>query len=321
MIYTIENNFLKAKISSLGCTLMSLIDKESGTDLVLGFDDEKDYLACSDPHFGSTVGRNANRIAKGQFEIDGVKYQLSINNGPNNLHSGVSDLSFRGYELLDHTSLYVSFGLTDNDMSGGFPGNLKVKVTYSLNGNSLIETFDGISDKKTIFNFTNHSYFNLSGGKKDILNHTLLINTDKVSLNDSDGMATDKIINVNNTVFDFRKFHKIGVNINKKHPNLANGGLDHNYVFESLKDKEMARLKYQKTELIVSSDLPDMHVYTACSLKEVIGKDNMIYKKFQGIALECDFYPNGINYDGIISPVIEANSEVSHHIKYTINKG
>lgn len=318
MIYTIENEILLAKISTLGATLVSLIDKKSGIDVVLGYDDEKSYLLNSDAHLGATVGRNANRIAKGHFKINGIDYQLSINNGPNNLHSGISDFSFRTFEIRSIKEDEITLNIKDSDMTGGFPGNLILSVNYRLEGNSLIFSFLGLCDKDSILNVTNHSYFNLNGAKENIYNHFLQINTDKMSLNDNDGMTTDKVIDVKGTGFDFTKLTNIKENFDKNEENFSNGGIDHNYIFGDLKDKEVAILKNDKLSLTVTSDLPCVHVYTSNFVDELDGKDNLKYHKHWGICIECDYYPNGINYKDVLVPIIKANEEVKHYIKYTI---
>ena len=319
MIFTIENEYLRARISSLGATLVSLVHKKSGIDIVLGYDDEQSYLLYSDAHLGATVGRNANRIAKGRFNINGIDYQLSINNGPNNLHSGVSDFSFRAFDVKELKNDEITFNIKDGDMSGGFPGNLNLDVTYKLEDNNLIFSFKGLSDKDGILNVTNHSYFNLNGAKENIYNHLLQINTDKMSLNDDDGMATAKVINVKDTGFDFTKLTNIKNNFDKKEDNFSNGGIDHNYIFNNLGDKEVATLKNDKLSLTVSSDLPCVHVYTANFIDEFNGKNGIKYYKHWGICLECDYYPNGINYKDVLKPIIKANEEVKHYIKYTID--
>ena len=318
MIYTIENEFLIAKISSLGATLVSLIHKKSGVDIVLGYDDEQSYLLHSGGHLGATVGRNANRIGKGHFKINGIDYQLSINNGPNNLHSGVSDFSFRAFDVRNIKKDEITLNIKDGDMSGGFPGNLILSVNYRLEGNNLIFSFIGLSDKDSILNVTNHSYFNLNGGKENLYNHYLQINTDKMSLNDNDGMATDKVIDVRGTGFDFTSLTNIKDNFDKNEENFSNGGIDHNYIFGNLEDKEVAILKNDKLSLTVTSDLPCVHVYTSNFIDELDGKYGLKYHKHWGICLECDYYPNGINYKDVLAPIIKANEEVKHYIKYTI---
>ncbi|MBR0461737.1 MAG: galactose mutarotase [Erysipelotrichaceae bacterium] len=320
MICRIENEKLIAKVSTLGATLVSLVEKESGIDIVLGYDDEKGYLLHSGDHIGATVGRNANRIAKGQFRIGEETYQLSINNGPNNLHSGVSDFSFRAFDVKEVKDDSITLSITDNDMSGGFPGNLKLDVTYKLEGNDLLFRFDGICDRDSILNVTSHSYFNLNGADENICNHELKLYAGRVSLNDDDGMATDKVIDVTGTAFDFTDFTVIGDNFRKGHENFSNGGIDHNYVFENMEDKEIAVLRNDRLELEVRSDLPCVHVYTSNFIDRFTGKYGKEYRKYWGICLECDYYANGINYEGFIKPIIKANEEVSHYIRYTVRK-
>ena len=278
MIYTIENEFLIAKISSLGATLVSLIHKKSGVDIVLGYDDEQSYL----------------------------------------LHSGVSDFSFRAFDVRNIKKDEITLNIKDGDMSGGFPGNLILSVNYRLEGNNLIFSFIGLSDKDSILNVTNHSYFNLNGGKENLYNHFLQINTDKMSLNDNDGMATDKVIDVRGTGFDFTSLTNIKDNFDKNEDNFSNGGIDHNYIFGNLEDKEVAILKNDKLSLTVTSDLPCVHVYTSNFIDELDGKYGLKYHKHWGICLECDYYPNGINYKDVLAPIIKANEEVKHYIKYTI---
>jgi len=319
MIYIIENEYLKARISSIGCTLISLIDKKTNTDVVLGFDKEEDYILYNDQHIGATVGRNANRIGKGRFTVGGKQVQLSINNGPNNLHSGLDDISFRGYKFVSKTDESITFSLTDYDMTGGMPGNLELEIKYSLEDHSLLFEYKGICDKESILNITNHAYFNLNE-KGTILSHELKLFTNKVSLNDANGMASKEIVNVSGTAFDFKEYTKIINNMKIGHPNLSNGGLDHNYVFENFDDKLIAGLRNDKLELLISSDLPDVQVYTGNYLGNLKGKGGIEYHDQDGIAIECEFYPNGINYEGIIKPIIKANEEVKHFIRFTLNK-
>lgn len=319
MIYTIENEYLLVKISTLGATLVSLVYKKSGIDIVLGYDDEQSYLLHSGGHLGATVGRNANRIAKGKFNINGIDYQLSLNDGPNNLHSGVSDFSFRAFDIKEVKKDEITLNIKDGDMSGGFPGNLNLDVTYRLEGNNLIFSFKAVCDKDSILNLTNHSYFNLNGGKDNLYNHLLQINTDKMSLNDDDGMASDKVIDVKGSGFDFTTLTNIKDNFDKHEENFSRGGIDHNYIFGYLGAKEVAVLKNDKLSLSVSSDLPCVHVYTSNFIDELNGKYGLKYYKHWGICLECDYYPNGINYKDVLVPIIKANEEVKHYIKYTID--
>ena len=319
MIYTIENEYLKVKVSNIGATLISFLNKKTNIDIVLGFDSQQDYFKNSGPHIGATVGRNANRLDKGQFKINNETYQLSINEDDRCLHSGVGDLSFRAYSLKEITKESISLSLFDGDMSGGFPGNLNLTVTYKLNKNNLEYSFNASSDKDSILNITNHSYFNLNGGTNTIFDQELKINTDIVSLNIGP-MASEETIKVDDTVFDFKEYRNIKKTLDKGHPNLSKNGLDHNYVFENMEYKEMARLRNDKLELIVSSDLPDIHIYTANFLGDIKGKNNTYYHDYYGICFEAQYYPNSLNYEKYLKPYIYKDKKIKHKITYTLNE-
>lgn len=317
MIYTIENEYLRVKVSTVGATLVSFIDKKTNTDIVLGFDDQASYFKNTGPHLGATVGRNANRIANGSFVVDGEKYQLSLNEPDICLHSGVGDLSFRGYTLKELKEDEIILSLFDGDMSGGFPGNLNLEVSYSLKNNQLIYSFTGLCDKDSILNITNHSYFNLNGGVDTVFDQELKVYTDKVALNVGP-MASDEVIDVNGTAFDFTTLSKLNDVLSKGHSNLSKCGLDHNYVFEDMSFKKMAELHSDKLSLTVESDLPGMHIYTGNYLGHLEGKNGRIYDDYYGICFECQYYPNGINYDNFIKSYIYKDKEVNHKIVYTL---
>lgn len=319
MIYTIENDYLIVKVSSIGATLVSFIDKKTNTDIVLGYDSQQEYFKNSGPHLGATVGRNANRLDKGTFEVNGETYQLSINEDDRTLHSGVGDLSFRSYSLKELDKDSITLTLFDGDMSGGFPGNLDLDVTYKLKDNNLEYSFTALSDKDGILNITNHSYFNLNGGVDTIFDQELQVNSDEVALNIGP-MASEETIKVDGTAFDFREYVNIKDILDRGHDNLSKKGIDHNYVFEQTNYKEMGRLRNDKLELVVSSDLPDMHIYTANYLGDIKGKNGLEYHDYYGICFECQFYPNAMHYDKYIKPYIYANKIVKHCITYTLNE-
>ncbi len=317
MIYTIENEYLRVKVSTVGATLVSFIDKKTNTDIVLGFDDQASYFKNTGPHLGATVGRNANRIADGIFVINGEKYQLSLNEPGICLHSGVGDLSFRGYTLKELKEDEIVLSLFDGDMSGGFPGNLNLEVSYSLENNQLIYSFTGLCDKDSVLNVTNHSYFNLNGGVDTVFDQELKVYTNKVALNVGP-MASNEVIDVNGTAFDFTTLSKMNDVLSIGHSNLSKSGLDHNYVFEDMSFKKMAELHSDKLSFMVESDLPGMHIYTGNYLGHLEGKDNRTYEDYYGICFECQYYPNGINYDDFIKPYIYKDKEVNHKIVYTL---
>ena len=319
MFYTLENNYLKIEVTSLGATLTKFIEKSTNTDIVLGFDTEEEYITNRGVFLGTTVARNANRIGNGKFTINDEEFTLALNDGPNNLHSG-EGISCKELELIEKTDNSLTFGYMLEDGYDGFPGNLDFKVKYELKDNTLVLTFIGLSDKDTIFNVTNHSYFNLDGCKNNVLNHELKLYTDKVAIGDENTLALNKTRDVKGTAFDFLDFRKVGDNINLGDDNLSVGGIDHNYSFETLDDKKLLTLRNDTLSLTMYSDLPDLQVYTSNCLGDRKGKNGLEYHKYWGIALEPQYYPNAINYDSFIKPILKANEEVKHHIVYEVEK-
>ena len=319
MLYTIENNKLKVTILSLGATINSFIDKETNTDMVLGFDKEEDYLQNRGPYLGATVGRYANRISKGTFSIKGIEYHTPINDKVNTLHGG-EGFSFKEFSLKDKTENSVTFVFFSKDGDDGFPGNIDLEVKYELIENKLLISYSAISDKETVLNLTNHSYFNLDGGKKDIKDHELRVYTDRVALLDENGLSTDVTKRVDGTSFDFREFKKINDNFLKLDDNLSGGGIDHNFVFETLDMKKLVTIQNDKLRVTISSDLPDVQIYTSNFLGNIKGKYGIDYHNYYGVAIEPQYYPNSINYIEYLKPIIKANTEVKHFIEYKVEK-
>ena len=313
MIYTIENEYLKAQVAELGATLVKLIDKASGQDLVLGFESEEEYLANSGPNLGATIGRNANRIGEARFKLNGREYKLSVNDNMNQLHGGgINGFAFRKWVVKDLEKDKITLSYFSKDGEEGFPGNLSTNVTYSLNKDSLIFSFEGESDEDTLFNITNHSYFTL--GEENILEDELYVSTDRYSPVDEFSLTKDEVKDVKGSPYDFTSFRKMKDNLFR-----LERGIDNNYVWENFKDKLMASFRNEKLQLNVYSDLPDMHVYTAYYLGGEKGKYGITYKPYQGIALECQYFPNGINYgEKYLLPILKKGEKMSHYIRYEI---
>lgn len=311
MIYVLENDYLKAYISDLGATLVKLIDKKTSTDIVLGYDTDQEYIDNA-LYLGASVGRNANRIGNAKFNLNGKDYQLAVNDNMNSLHGGgVNGFSFKRWnkELESKEELTLSYFSKDGEE--GFPGNLNVEVTYKLDKNNLIWSYSGHSDADTVFNMTNHSYFNL--GDDDIYNLELKITTDKYSPVDEYGLTLDEVKPVESSAYDFRQFTNVKENIDK----LPNG-IDNNYVWETTDDKLMATLRNNKLSMNVYSDMPDMHLYTGNFLNGSMGKYNKPNKKHAGLCLECQFYPNAINYSKYIKPILKKDETVTYYIRYEV---
>lgn len=236
-LYTLENaNHAKAVFTNYGGRLISLLvpDKNGNlTDVVVGFGSLSGYEKSTEPYFGATIGRFGNRIAKGKFTLDGKEYKLFTNNGANTLHGGKKGYQYVVWDAKQLNDHAVEFHYYSKDMEEGFPGNLDVKVTYSLtDDNELKIDYLATTDKKTVVNLTNHAFFNLNGeGSGDILTHKVKIYADAYTPVDSSLIPTGKIEKVAGTPFDFTKEKAIGLAINEQNDQLKNGkGYDHNFV-------------------------------------------------------------------------------------------
>src|ERR1700761_542398 len=218
-LYILKNNKgMFAAFTNYGGRLVSLIAPDKNgklTDVVVGFKSVADYKNSTEPYFGATIGRYGNRIAKGKFTLDGKAYSLTINNGPNTLHGGKAGFQYVVFDAVQPNDSTLELSYLSKDMEGGFPGNLNVKVTYSLNSNSELKmAYEATTDKTTIVNLTNHAFFNLNGeGSGTILNHTVWINADKYTPVDSTLIPTGKLAPVTGTPFDFTKPTAIGQRI------------------------------------------------------------------------------------------------------------
>ena len=291
-IIAIENDKIVIKLLSTGATLMSFYIKSLDRDIVLGFDEPEKYLAKGNASMGKSVGRCANRIGNARFNLNNKEYNLQANNGPNCLHGGEVRFGDREWQVKEKSISKVVFSYDSEDMESGFPGNLHVEAIYELNDNELILTYTGLSDKDTIFNMTNHAYFNLNQVKTDILNHELKIPAERINLNDENGMAMDRMIDVNGTPFDFRNFKMIGdavsangVVLNQYCQGIMDNivstdgsdkrlidNLDTNYIYENSVEKVLCVLRNDVLQLEIKSDLPDVQVYTGKSL-DIDGRD------------------------------------------------
>ena len=304
-MYTISNSKgMKACVINYGAILTNLFapDKSGNTqDVVLGYDKLEDYFA-NGSFFGATIGPNANRIANASFTINGQKYQLDVNDGPNNLHSDFE----KGYHKMVYAAKVnddgVTFTTEDADGSMGFPGNKKISVTYSVSeDNELSIHYEATSDADTVINMTNHSYFNLNGHQAgSIENHTLCINASKYTPVVAGAIPTGELALVKDTVFDFTSPKKVGDDINKDIEQLTLvKGYDHNWVLDNY-DGNMRKIASVKAdvaerEMEVYTDLPGVQFYAGNCIAPTMGKDNTKYGPRFGLCLETQYYPNTAN--------------------------
>lgn len=304
---------LSVSITNYGSTITAINcpDKYGNVDdIVLGFDHLDPYLG-DHPYFGSTIGRYANRISNGKFSIDGIEYILPINNGPNCLHGGVHGFHSQlwDYEIDDNTLITNLFS---PHLSEGFPGNLNVSVSYLLDeANRLHINYSATTDLKTHINLTDHSYFNLSGGKRNVLDHHLRIDADFFTPIDEAGIPMDHFMDVENTPFDFKVMSSLGDKINLVHKQLeATGGFDHNFVLNN--DGRLAivaEVFHPKSgrRLMVHTDEPGIQLYTSNGMSEVVGKSSKIYDKYYALCLETQHFPDSPNRKDFPSTILMPN--------------
>ena len=276
-------------------------------DIVLGFDDPAMYIKGNTPFFGALVGRYGNRIAKAQFTLDGKTYKLAANNAPNHLHGGnvgFDKVLWAGEPLKAKNGAGVAFTRTSPDGEEGYPGTLKVRVTYTLtNANELVVTYEATTDKATPVNLTQHSYFNLAGqGTGDVLGHEIRINADRFTPVDDTLIPTGELAPVDNTPFDFRKPTAIGARIVSEHPQIGFGrGYDHNWVLARAQAglslaAEVFEPKSGRT-LTVTTTEPGVQFYTGNFLDGTItGKEGRVYRPRYGFCLETQHFPDSPNH-------------------------
>ena len=327
-LYTLENkNGLKTEIINYGAIQLSLLvpDKNGDfDDIILGFDGIVNY-ETNNPYFGSIIGRYGNRIAKGRFSLDGKEYVLACNNDENHLHGGEKGFNNVIWDFVSSKENDKGVSLTlsylSKDGEEGYPGNLKVFVTYTLSNNDeLIISYKAKTDKKTICNLTQHNYYNLNGHDSgDILSHKLMINADNFTPIDAGFIPTGKIIPVKNTVFDFTKPTAIGKNVNKKSKQLVFGkGYDHNFVLNKKgKEGEMtfaASVFEPKSGrfMEVFTEEPGLQFYGGNFLDgSNIGKDGAVYNFRNAFCLESQHYPDSPNKPKFPTVILNPGEEYS----------
>lgn len=301
-----NNNGMEVTITNYGGRIVSVMvpDKDGNfKDVVLGFDNIDDYTAV-DNNFGATIGRYGNRIANGKINISGVEYQLPQNNFGHTLHGGPEGYHNKVFNVLhsDNKSLVLTY--LSEDGEEGFPGNLDVKVTMTLTDDNAVDIqYEAVTDKETVVNLTNHSYFNLSGdANNSILNDVLMINADSFTPVDDTFMTTGEIATVEGTPMDFRTPTPIGERIDDyEYEQLKFGdGYDHNWVLNTAGDvSQLAATVYSPEsgiQLEVYTDEPGVQVYTGNFLTGAdTGKYGAVYGKRNAICLETQKYPDTPN--------------------------
>ena len=317
-LYTLRNSHgMQVKLTNFGAITVSILvpDKKGHlADVVLGFDNLAGYLE-NKPYFGATVGRFANRIANGAFTLDGKRYSLPINNGPNSLHGGIKGFNkvvWSAKPLDNKTRPGVTFTYLSKDGEEGYPGDLTTTVTYTLNdSNELAIDYEATTDKPTPINLTNHSYFNLAGeGNGDILGHVLMIPSQQFTPVDKNLIPIGKVATVKGTPLDFTKPTAVGERINDSYQQIVfAGGYDHNFVVGGNgKDLQLVGRMYEPVSgrvLEVLTTEPGMQFYSGNFLDgTVIGKHGHAYPKRSAFSVETQHYPDSPNHPEFPSTIL-----------------
>lgn len=303
-VYTLKSDAVEARIMTYGARIVSIktADKNGKVaDVVLGYDTLAGYIDDGKTYFGSVVGRYGNRIAKGKFSLDGKQYSLPLNNGVNSLHGGTV-----GFDKLVWTGKEIPNGveltLVSKDGDQGYPGTLTTHVRYTLHGNALKIDYTATTDKDTVQNLTNHSYFNLSGGERLILDEEIMVNAAKYTPVDSGLIPTGELAPVAGTPFDFTKSTVIGARIDQPNEQLKlGGGYDHNWVLNGANGVEKVAAKVHDPVsgrvLTVTTTQPGVQFYTGNSIAGPLhGKQGATYVKNSGLCLETQHFPDSPNH-------------------------
>jgi aldose 1-epimerase len=325
-LYTLANtNGLKAEITNYGAILVSLeVPDRDGklADITLGFDTLDGYIK-GHPYFGATVGRYANRIGGAKFKLNGLEYQLAANNGPNHLHGGIKGFDKVVWKAEDVTAendqAFVKLSYLSKDGEEGYPGNLACTVTYTLTKDDELKiNYEAETDKATILNLTNHSYWNLAGqGNGDILGHELMLNADKYTPVDEGLIPTGEIKSVKDSPMDFTKPMIIGSRIIQ-----VEGGYDHNYALNSGGGTlALCARVYEPTSgrfMEIHTVEPGVQFYTGNFLDgSITGKAGKVYNKNYGFCLETQHFPDSPNKPDFPSVVLKPGDK---YTTFTVHK-
>jgi aldose 1-epimerase len=326
-LYTLKNkNGLVAQITNYGAIIVSIYvpdSKGNMADIVQGYDTIQEYIDGNSPYMGAVCGRCANRIAKGKFTLLGKEYTLAVNNGPNHLHGGIKGFSSAIWDVREISDSCVIMEYFSTDGEEGYPGNLKVSVSYTLTeANELRLDYHATTTKATVVNLAGHSYFNLAGeGSGSIYNHELMINGAFITPTDETNIPSGEIISVKGTPFDFTRPRKIGSEIDKADEQLKFGaGYDHNWVLNhrtgTLGLAVVAHDPVSGRILEVFTTQPGVQLYTANWIDGETGKGGKKYGRRWAFCLETQHFPDSINKPHFPSTILNPGEEYKHSCVY-----
>ena len=322
-LYTLTNvQGTKVSITNYGGIITSIVvpDRQGKMgDIVLGYDTLEQYIANS-PYFGAIVGRYANRIAKGRFTLNGREYHLAVNNGKNSLHGGLKGFDKVVWEpgpVRDSSKAELELTYLSKDGEEGYPGNVKVRVVYTLNDhNELTTLIEAETDKPTPVNLCNHTYFNLSEADTNILGHILTLFADQYTKVNDELIPTGELPQVRGTAMDFNNSNSIGERIAK-----VRGGYDYNFVLKKKPGElSMAAQLYDPRsgrQVEVMTTQPGIQFYSGNFLDGTIrGKDGKIYKQHYGLCLETQHFPDSPNQPSFPNTILKPGTKFSEKTVY-----
>ena len=310
-LYTIHGGGITAAVTDYGASLVRLLvpDKNGAlADVVLGYDDCNGYRTANGAALGATVGRNSNRTKGASFVLNGTVYQMPKNEGNNNLHSGPDFFFQRMWKTVEVTDASVTLELFSPHGDQGFPGNATIRVTYSLDDDKGLHiVYEAVCDQDTVFNFTNHSYFNLAGHEKlNAMDQVLTLTGRYFTPDDAENIPTGELREVDGTPMDFRKPKPIGQDINADYDALnLQGGYDHNWEVYSNPCATLSDPVSGRT-MCVFTDCPGIQFYAGNYITDHQGKGGIVYKKRSGICLETQYFPDSLNHPEWDQPITKA---------------
>lgn len=316
-------------VTNYGCAVVAIMVPDSNgkfSNVVLGHDSIENVVNSPEPFLGTTIGRYGNRIAKGQFSLNGETYSLTINNGPNSLHGGPKGFHTAVWDIVNSSDTSLEFTYTSKDGEEGFPGNLVVNMTYALtNDNEFVIGYKATTDKSTVVNLTNHAFFNLAGisnPSPEICNNLLTINADFFIPIDDVSIPTGEILKVEGTPFDFRKPAVVGERIDDADQQTVNGaGYDHSFV---LNKKHAGDLTFAAKcvepvsgrTLEVYTTEPAVQLYTGNWLNGFSGAHGATFPRRSAICFETQHFPNTPNTSYFPSADLNPGEEYKHTCVY-----
>jgi aldose 1-epimerase len=320
--YVLSNEKIQVGILSYGGIVDEILvpDKNGNFEnVVLGFEKLEDYIEKS-PYFGCIVGRVAGRIKGGEFKLNGTVYPLEKNENQNTIHGGINNLSKKNWKV-EEIENGIVLNYTSPHLEGGFPAEVEFKVSYIIEESSLIVKYEARPDQDTILNLTNHTYFNLAGNlKSNVLDHSLKIDADYFLHLDKESIPTGKFEDVENTPFDFRKEKKIGKELfcGNSQIEIVGWGYDHPFVLRQGHKPEIVLHEEKSGRILeVSTSEKSVIVYTGNQLgNEGVLKDGVLSRKYLGVCLETQDFPNCINEDNFEDIVYNKNNIYTSETRY-----